>query len=311
MMGRVCIIGVGLIGGSLARALHRAGIVDEVVGVGRDAANLKQALALGVIDRSCLDPAKGVQGADLVVLAVPVGAMHDVLARIAPALGAHTIVTDVGSTKGSVVAAARQVFGTLPARFVPGHPIAGAERSGVAASFADLFDTRRVILTPIDGETDPVALAQVRDMWLACGATVSEMAVSHHDTVLAETSHLPHLLAYTLVDTLARMDDSAEIFTYAAGGFRDFTRIASSDPQMWQDICLANREALLRVLERYQGELKGLAEAIRDGDAVDLRRRFSRAKQARDNFCGDTDSQGESQCNESPRNKPRHGESPE
>lgn len=285
MIERLTIIGVGMIGGSLARALKRAGAVREVVGCGRDVTHLQQALALGVIDRLELDPARAVARADVVVLCMPVGSIGTVLRQIAGHLGPQTIVTDVGSTKGSVVEAARGAFGTLPARFVPGHPIAGTERSGVAASMAELFQDRRVILTP-ERDTDPAALAQVRAMWEQCGARVTEMGVRHHDEVLAATSHLPHMLAYALVDTLARMDDSAEIFSYAAGGFRDFTRIASSDPQMWHDICLANRDALLVMLERYRHDLEQLTVALRNGDGDYLKQTFVRAKRARDSYCG-------------------------
>ncbi len=285
-INRLCIIGVGLMGGSLARALRAAGAVDEVVGCARDEAHLQRAKALGVIDRYTLDPASAVQGADVVVVAVPVGACEAVFRAIAPSLASDTAVTDVGSTKGSVVAAARRAFGALPQCFVPGHPIAGNERSGVEASILDLFAGRTVILTPA-AETSPQCVAKVRAMWEACGARVVEMSAQHHDEVLAATSHLPHMLAYLLVDTLARMHDKTEIFAYAAGGFRDFTRIASSDPAMWHDICVANRDALLDVLERYRGGLDELIEAVRAGNGEHLLEVFMRAKQARDKFTTD------------------------
>lgn len=283
MINRLCIIGVGLIGGSLARALKAAGAVGEVIGCGRDSAQLQLAQALGVIDRGETDLAAAVRGADVVVLAVPVGAMEGVLRAMAPHLGADTIVTDVGSTKGSVVTAAERAFGTVPARFVPGHPIAGTEQSGVAASFAELYQGRRVILTPL-AHTDPAAVALVRGLWQAAGAEVVEMEVQHHDEVLAATSHLPHVLAYTLVDTLARMEEHSEIFRFAAGGFRDFTRIASSDPRMWHDICLANRDAILKVLDRYTADLAAVRRAIECGDGAALLETFGRAKTARDEF---------------------------
>lgn len=280
---RLTIIGVGLIGGSLARAARAAGAVEEVVGCGRSVATLERALELGVIDRFSTDPAAALAGADVVLVAVPLGAMQRVFASIAPHLGPNTILTDAGSAKGCVVADARAVFGELPHGFVPGHPIAGTEKSGVEASFPELFVQRRVILTPLP-ETARWARDRVAALWAAAGAEVIDMGVRHHDEVLAATSHLPHLLAYSLVDTLARLDDRAEIFRYAAGGFRDFTRIASSDPQMWHDICVANRGPLLAVLERFNQDLAALAEAVREGDSETVRETFARAKYARDNF---------------------------
>jgi prephenate dehydrogenase len=278
---RLAIIGVGLIGGSLARALRQANAVGEVVGCGRDERHLKRAQELGVIDRWSTRPAEAVTGADMVVLAAPVGAMQNLFKAIQPALSPTTIVTDVGSTKISVIAAVREVFGVLPLRFVPGHPIAGTERTGVEASFAELFRERRVILTPAS-ETDPTATARVKAMWQLTGAQVSEMSAEHHDQVLAATSHLPHVLAYALVDHLAAMDDRTEIFAYAAGGFRDFTRIASSSPEMWRDIACANREALTTVLDGYLQDLLQLREAIARNDGEAILTVFRRAKQARD-----------------------------
>ncbi len=284
MIKRLAIIGVGLIGGSLARALKRAGACAEVIGCGRDESLLRRAVELGVIDRYDTDPARAVAGADVVVLAVPLGMMEPVLRAIAPAVDARTIITDVGSAKGSVVAAAAAVFGTVPPRFVPGHPIAGTEKNGVEASFAELFQRRRVILTPLP-ETEGAAHDTVRWLWEQAGAEVVDMAVAHHDEVLAATSHLPHVLAYALVDTLARMQEQAEIFRYAAGGFRDFTRIASSDPAMWRDICLANREAVVSMLDRFSADLAGLRDAIEREDGAAVAEVFSRAKTARDLFC--------------------------
>ncbi len=285
MIQQLTVIGVGLIGGSLARALRRAGFVGEVVGCGRSLGNLQRARELGVIDRYHQDPAQAVAGADLVFIAVPLGAMAATFAAIRDHLAPGAILTDGGSVKGSVVADARQVFGQLPPRFVPGHPIAGTEQSGVEASFAELYRNRRVILTPLP-ETDPVATAQVQAMWEACGAEVTQMAVDHHDEVLAATSHLPHLLAYGLVDSLARLRENDEIFRYAAGGFRDFTRIASSHPIMWRDICLANREALGQMLARFQRELAELAADVEGGDGEALLAVFERAKAARDRYVG-------------------------
>ncbi|WP_295384839.1 prephenate dehydrogenase/arogenate dehydrogenase family protein [uncultured Thiodictyon sp.] len=281
MIERLAIIGVGLIGGSLARALREAGAVGEVVGCGRALPNLERAVEIGVIDRYDQDPASAVAGADMVFVAVPLGAMRGVFNAIKDRLRPDAIFTDGGSVKGSVVADALAAFGRTPPRLVPGHPIAGTERSGVDASFATLYQNRRVILTPLP-ETDPDAVARVESMWRTCGAEVSQMSVAHHDEVLAATSHLPHMLAYGLVDALARMDETDEIFRYAAGGFRDFTRIASSSPVMWRDICIANREALSAVLGRFSVELTDLAQAIRLGDGNYLLEVFERAKAARD-----------------------------
>ena len=283
LIQRLCIIGVGLIGGSLARALREAGEVGEVIGCGRGEANLQAAVRLGVVDRYETDPAHAVAGADVVVVAVPLGAMAAVLRSIVPHLAPEAVVTDVGSAKGSVVADVARVYGGIPPRFVPGHPIAGTENSGVEASFATLFQRRRVILTPL-AETAATAHHLIQQMWELTGAEVVDMGVHHHDAVLAATSHLPHLLAYTLVDTLARLDDRAEIFRYAAGGFRDFTRIASSDPTMWRDICAANREQLLEMIALFNADLAQLAEAIRHDDHAAILATFQRAKRARDNL---------------------------
>lgn len=281
MFERLCIVGVGLIGGSLARAVRAAGVGGEIVGHGRDAAHLRRAVELGVIDRFETDPVAAVRGADLVVLATPLGAMRNLFATLAGHLDDGCVITDVGSSKGSVVADARAGLGVELGRFVPGHPIAGTEKSGVEASFAELYRDRRVILTPLP-ENPPETVARVRALWEAAGSEVAEMGVEHHDLVLAATSHLPHMLAYTLVDTLARMQDKDEIFGYAAGGFRDFTRIASSDPVMWRDVCVANRDAILGMIERFQADLTLLADAIRDGDQELISEVFERAKRARD-----------------------------
>jgi prephenate dehydrogenase len=287
MINRLTIVGVGLIGGSLARALKAAGACGEVVGFGRSPASLNKALELGVIDRAETDIATALKGADVVVLGVPVGTMIPVLEQIKPYLESQTILTDVGSTKGSVVAAAERVFGALPPRFIPGHPIAGTEKSGVEASFAELYQHRRVILTPVE-TSDSEALDTVRRMWRQAGAEVIDMSVTHHDEVLAATSHLPHMLAFTLVDTLARLEDHDDIFRFAAGGFRDFTRIASSNPQMWHDICLNNRDALLKMVHRFSDELHTLAEFIEHGDSEAILDTFERAKAARDAYCENT-----------------------
>jgi len=281
MINRLAILGVGLIGGSLARALRDSGHVQEIVGYGRGLANLQRAVELGVVDRIDTSLAAVVRDADVVVLAVPVGSMPEMLSGIAPYLGKDTVVTDVGSVKGTVVQAARTALSGHFPNFVPGHPIAGTERSGVEASFASLYVGRRVVLTPLP-ETRPEALARVRSMWQAAGADVVDMSVEHHDEVLAATSHLPHLLAYALVDMLAQLNGSHEIFSYAAGGFRDFTRIASSDPVMWRDISVANRDAIGAMLKRFRAELDGLIKSVSAGNADALQELFARAKAARD-----------------------------
>ncbi|KAB7623661.1 prephenate dehydrogenase [Alkalilimnicola sp. S0819] len=279
---RITVIGVGLIGGSLARALKAAGACEHIVGCGRNEDNLRRAVELGVIDEYRLAPAEAVRGAELVMVCVPLGAMRRVFEAMAPGLDPGAIVTDAGSAKACVAEDARAVFADTR-RVVPGHPIAGTEKSGVEASFEELYRRRRVILTPL-AETEPAATARVRALWEAAGAWVSEMSPEHHDEVLAATSHLPHLLAYGLVDTLARWEDQPEIFRYAAGGFRDFTRIASSDPVMWRDICLGNRDALLSVLERYMADVQMLHGLVRDGDGPALERVFRSANEARAEF---------------------------
>ena len=281
MIEKLALIGVGLIGGSLARALRDAGQAREIVGHGRGLANLQRAVELGVIDRVETTLPAAVRDADMIVLATPVGSMEKIFQAITPYLAPTAVVTDVGSVKGSIVDTARRVLGDKFARFVPGHPIAGTERSGVEASFSSLYVGRRVVLTPL-AETNAEAVTRVRSMWQAAGAEVVSMTVEHHDTVLAATSHLPHLLAYALVDMLARLDDRNEIFAYAAGGFRDFTRIASSDPVMWRDISLANREAIVRLLKQYRGEVDNLIKAVAAGESEKLHTLFARAKTARD-----------------------------
>lgn len=283
MIKQLTIIGVGLIGGSLARALKQRGYCNEVVGCGRDGSHLQKAVELGVIDRFSTDIGEAVTGADMVVVAVPLGAMESCFRAMIGHLAADAVITDVGSAKGGVVTAARAAFGELPAGFVPGHPIAGTEKSGVEASFAELYQQRRVIITPL-AESAPEAVAKVRSMWQQTGAVVDEMDAAHHDEVFAATSHLPHLLAFSLVNTLVNMDESEEIFRYAASGFRDTTRIASSDPVMWRDISLANRDAILVMLDRYSQELELLKSAVRDADGESLRLAFARAKAARDRF---------------------------
>jgi prephenate dehydrogenase len=287
LINRLTIIGVGLIGGSLARALKNAHAVGEVVGCGRNIEHLQNALTLGVIDRYETDLGAALHDTDVVVLAVPVGVTLSVMQSIKPHLDPKTIITDVGSSKGAVVQAAQQVFGDALENFVPGHPIAGTEKSGVEASFAELFHKRRVLLTPL-ANTSAAALQTIRQMWETTGAFVEETSVAHHDDVLAATSHLPHMLAFALVDALATMDDKVEIFRYAAGGFRDFTRIASSDPQMWHDICVTNDKAIVAMLDVFMADLERLRNAIKTGDSDYLLQVFTRAKKARDQFSMDS-----------------------
>ncbi len=287
MIRTLAVIGVGLIGGSLARALRQAGEVGEVVGCGRGKANLEKAVELGVIDRYTHDVGEAVATADMIFLAVPLGAMESTFAAMKGRLADDAIITDGGSAKRSVIDDCRAGLGYLPEGFIPGHPIAGTENSGVEASFSELYQNRRIILTPTS-ESSPEALKKVEAMWSACGAEVTRMSVEHHDEVLAATSHLPHMLAFGLVDTLARMKENDEIFRYAAGGFRDFTRIASSNPVMWRDICVANRHALGDIMERYIAEMSDLASIIRQGDGDRLLEIFTRAKEARDRYIDGT-----------------------
>jgi prephenate dehydrogenase len=219
------------------------------------------------------------------VLAIPLGAMQLVFEQIADIVSEHTVITDTGSAKSSVVRVAQAALGDKMAQFVPGHPIAGAEKSGVEAGLASLYQGRRVILTPLE-LTDPAAVGIIDGMWQLCGASIEYLSVEHHDKILAATSHLPHMLAYSLVNYLSNLNDHDEIFKYAAGGFRDFTRIASSDPVMWRDVCIANGEALVELIENYKNELDQLSAAIRDGDQDRLLELFGKAKSDRDSLIG-------------------------
>jgi len=241
---------------------------------------------LKIIDAAGAFDAATFGDADLVLLAMPVGQMQPVMRAIAPLVGPKTVVTDAGSTKEDVVALARRELKKSLARFVPGHPIAGTEKSGAEAAFAALYRGRRVVLTPLEG-TDTGALALVHRAWEACGAKVFELKPREHDAVLAAVSHLPHLLAFALVDQVARHKDAKRLFSYAAGGFRDFTRIASSHPEMWRDICLANRKALLVELDRYEGELERVRRMLERGDGKALEALFSEARAARERWLKD------------------------
>lgn len=279
MFERVVIVGVGLIGGSFARALRQAGAVRQLVGVGRSAQAMARALELGIIDEVAgLQDA--VAGADLVLIAAPVAQTPAILAEILPALGAHTVVTDAGSTKGDVVAAARAVMGARVAQFVPGHPIAGRESNGPDAAIADLYHGKKTVLTPL-AENSPDDVARVAAAWRACGAIIHQLSPDEHDQVFASVSHLPHLLAYALVNDIAGKPHAERLFQYAASGFRDFTRIAGSSPEMWRDISLANRSALLGELDSYLAQLGSLRASLAAGDGAAIETIYSNAQRAR------------------------------
>ncbi|MBL1142834.1 MAG: prephenate dehydrogenase/arogenate dehydrogenase family protein [Proteobacteria bacterium] len=283
LIDHLSIIGVGLIGGSLARALRKAKLVGRVTGCNRCEETLIKAVELDVIDDYTLDVAEAVKGADVIVIGTPLSVTEKLLPQIAEALETKTVLTDVGSAKGSVVNAARKTLGDQFPKFVPGHPIAGTEKSGVEASFAELFIGHRVILTPVE-ETCKKSHKLITDMWHAVGADVIDLDVAHHDEILAATSHLPHMLAFALVDCLANMQERDEIFKYAAGGFADFTRIASSNPDMWHDICFSNRDALLKTLEKFSEHIDQVKAAIESSDSDQLLKIFTRAKKVRDEF---------------------------
>lgn len=278
----VAIVGVGLIGGSFALALKAAGLCAHVVGIGRGVANLEAALRLGVIDSIATDPAQAA-GCDLVMVATPVAQFERVLSALAPGLRAGTLVTDGGSTKRDVVLAARKTLGRKVAQFVPGHPISGAEKSGAEAAKADLFRDRRVILTPL-AENAPADVARVEAAWQACGARVFRMDPETHDEVLAAVSHLPHLLAYALVKEFADRGNAAQLFSNSAGGLRDFTRLASSHPEMWRDICVANRDKLAAELGAFESRLRAIRPLLEAGDGAGLEKLFADARGVREKW---------------------------
>ena len=282
-IGKLVVVGVGLVGGSFALALRAAGRVETVVGIGRGRANLELARSRGIIDRAVSgddDWTAELADADVVLLATPVAQFAALFAALAGRLSPRTIVTDAGSTKQNVIAEARRHLGAALPRFVPGHPIAGTEHTGAAAAFATLFRERNVVLTPVP-ETDPAAVARVADLWSACGGDVRMLDPEVHDRIFAAVSHLPHVLAFALVDLLAARPDAAEVFRYAASGFRDFTRIAAGSPEMWRDISLANREALIGEIDAYRAELDHVAALIAAGDGAALEAVFARASIAR------------------------------
>ncbi|HYR35588.1 MAG TPA: prephenate dehydrogenase/arogenate dehydrogenase family protein [Burkholderiales bacterium] len=277
---RLAVIGVGLIGGSFALALKQASKVSHVVGVGRNRANLDLARERGIIDSIAADVDAAAGNADLVLVAAPVAQFPAIFAQLKDC---KALITDAGSTKRDVVAAARAALGARIAQFVPGHPVAGAEQSGAGAAIASLFLDRRVVLTPLP-ENRPESVQRVEDAWKACGARITRLDPEEHDAVLAAVSHLPHLLAYGLVHDIAQRGNAEQLFAYAAGGFRDFTRIASSHPEMWRDICIANRDRLLAELERYGAKLSALAALLRAQDGAGLERLFAEARAARNRW---------------------------
>lgn len=282
-MKKIVVFGVGLIGGSFALALKKAGAAAHVVGVGRSEAALLRARELGIIDEASTNVADAVQGADLILLAAPVAQTGPILASIAPHLQAGTVVTDAGSTKADVVAAARAELGDKIAQFVPGHPIAGREQNGPDAALADLYVGKKVVITalPENTETD---IARVTQAWQACGAVIHRLSPQEHDAVFASVSHLPHLLAYALVDDMASKPHAPILFAYAASGFRDFTRIAGSSPEMWRDISISNRAALLHELDDYLIQLIRMRKMLVERDSAGLEKIYTNAQQARHNW---------------------------
>lgn len=280
---KLLVFGVGLIGGSLALALKSAGAGWHITGIGRNGESLQEALSLGIIDAAATDIASAVKGVDVILIATPVAQIPGILRNIAPHLEAQTIITDAGSTKHDVALQARALLGPASSRFVPGHPIAGAEKSGPAAALASLYQQKNVVLTP-EHDTDPAALETVRQLWLSTGARIRIMSASEHDAIFAAVSHLPHLLAFALVNELANRDDASLFFEFAASGFRDFTRIAGSSPEMWRDISLANRTALLAELDLYQAALSSLRASLEQSNAPALQAIFECASQARNTW---------------------------
>ena len=290
MFNKICIIGIGLIGGSIARAAREQGLCQNIVAFGRETGivNLQKAKELGVVDEYYTEIEAAVKGADCVIITTPVGALENIFSQLKPFWNEETIYTDAGSTKGSVIEAARAVFTEVPANFIPAHPIAGAEKSGVEASRVDLFKNKRLILTPLENSSAK-ALHQMKDFWEAIGSHISVMAVDHHDAVLAATSHLPHIIAFSLVNLLGKKDEQDDIFKYAAGGFKDFTRIASSDPTMWLDICRENKGELIPLLQQMQKELGSIEQMLVNDESQRIFETFSYAKDARQRFLNQFD----------------------
>ena len=281
MIEKVCIIGVGLIGSSLAKALKNTGQAKFICGYGRDAARLEKAKELSIIDDYSIKLKEAVINSDIVIIATPVGSYEEVLVGIKPYLKSDTLVTDVGSTKRSVIEAAEKVFGNLPHNFIPAHPIAGKEKSGFEACDGELFVNKKVIITPLENNDDE-SISQVQNMWEKVGSEVDFMTPESHDELLGMTSHLPHMLAFSLMNYLISQNPSASV--YAAGGFKDFTRIASGDNVMWRDICLNNKDQIIAHIEGYQKSLSALSEAIDNGDIEQLDSIFSNAKASRESW---------------------------
>ena len=281
MMNRICIIGVGLIGGSFAAGLKQSNQVHTIVGYGRNEANLIKAQELMVIDEYSLDISEALKDVDLVLIATPVNSFKAILEMIKPYITEQVVVTDVGSTKASVINIAKQVFGHMPKNFIPAHPIAGKEQSGVEAAQADLFNNKRVIITPEDN-SNALSVSAVSALWQSVGAKVEVMDADKHDDLLAMTSHLPHMLAFSLMDYL--MSSNPDACHYAAGGFKDFSRIASSDAVMWRDICINNPDQIIKHIEGYQESLSSIAHLIKNNQPEELEKLFSDAKSARDNW---------------------------
>ena len=285
MLAKVVIVGVGLIGGSFALALKRAGAVAHVVGVGRAPEALARARELGILDEVAASIADAMRGADLVLIAAPVGQTQAILAGLRPYLEPHTVVTDAGSTKSDVVAAARAALGDQVHQFVPGHPIAGSEANGPDAARAGLYQGKKAVLTPLP-ENALEAIDRVAAAWTACGAIIHTLTPQAHDSVFAAVSHLPHLLAFALVDDIANKPHAELLFQYAASGFRDFTRIAASSPEMWRDISLANQAALLGELDAYLAQLTSMRAALASGDGAALNTVYANAQRARQLWTG-------------------------
>lgn len=285
MFNKLCIIGVGLIGGSIAKSARHYNLATNIVGFGRvdDIENLKHAQQLNIIDKYYTNIQVAVEQADCIIIATPVGSFKTIFKQLKPYWSAKTIYTDAGSTKASVIKAAQSVFGYVPNNFIPAHPIAGAEQSGAKAAILDLYKNKRLIITPLEN-TNKKALATLQIFWENIGSTVSLMDIEHHDAIFAATSHLPHILAYTLTDLLGHKNETVEIFKYAASGFNDFTRIASSDPTMWLDICLANKNEIIPLMAELRDKLQKIETLLQKNETQTLFETFCYAKNARQRF---------------------------
>ena len=286
VLNKLVIFGVGLIGGSVALALKKAGNSPQIVGVGRTEESLKTALELGVIDIATSSIEDALQNAVLVLIATPVAQTPAILKSIKPYLSSKTIITDAGSTKGDVLYCAKEILGEFSSQFIGGHPIAGAEKSGVTAAIATLYENKNIVLTPT-ADTSKQAIEMVTQLWQTCAAKVSIMSADTHDNIFAAVSHLPHLLAFALVDNIAARPNAEQLFSFAASGFRDFTRIAGSHPEMWRDISLANKDALLIELDAYETQLSSIKKMLQHGDGASLQTLFERASVARNAWAQD------------------------